>query len=85
MSSGTTGTTSSDWQNLQTCLQLAGQGGYHSTWVPATVQLFEFCVLFCLCCRRSEHKFNSGCGWPAFYDEIPGAVDRHEDSTFGMV
>jgi peptide methionine sulfoxide reductase MsrB len=33
---------------------------------------------------RSETKFNSGCGWPAFYDHIPGSVERHEDNNYGM-
>ncbi|KAI0793921.1 peptide methionine sulfoxide reductase msrB [Fomes fomentarius] len=33
---------------------------------------------------KSATKFKSGCGWPAFFDAIPGAVNRHEDRSFGM-
>ena len=28
---------------------------------------------------RSITKFNSGCGWPAFYEGIPGAINRNPD------
>jgi peptide-methionine (R)-S-oxide reductase len=43
----------------------------------------------CVVCRTplfdSGTKFESGTGWPSFYDVIEsGRVATHEDSTFGM-
>ncbi|OQU97697.1 hypothetical protein CLAIMM_03588 [Cladophialophora immunda] len=45
-------------------------------------------VYTCAACNaplyKANHKFKSGCGWPAYFDSIPGAVTRHTDSSFGM-
>lgn len=44
----------------------------------------------CVCCGAplftSEHKFDSGCGWPSFYQPKSDApIDEHLDRSHGMI
>ncbi|KAJ7210406.1 peptide methionine sulfoxide reductase msrB [Mycena pura] len=58
----------------------AGTGAYD--------KLYDEGVYHCAACNtplyKSTTKFNSGCGWPAFFDALPGAVTRHVDNAWGM-
>lgn len=33
---------------------------------------------------RSDAKFNSGTGWPSFFNPLPGAITEHVDTSHGM-
>ena len=50
-------------------------GMYDDFWLPG--------IYVCKRCNaplyRSESKFDAGCGWPSFDDEISGAVKRISD------
>ena len=34
--------------------------------------------------RQTEVNLLGGCRWPAYYDNIEGAVERHVDNAHGM-
>lgn len=50
---------------------------------------FEAGIFICRACENplyeSNTKFNSGCGWPSFDDEIEGAITHYEDLSNGRV
>jgi peptide-methionine (R)-S-oxide reductase len=61
---------------------LRGEGTEHAGSSPLNLEKREG-VYVCAGCGqplfKSETKYNSGTGWPSFYDALPGAVETKTD------
>ena len=64
----------------------------HGTEAPFSGQYYdnkESGIYNCICCGtplfESETKFDSGTGWPSYYESIEGAVTEIKDNSFGMI
>lgn len=83
--------TESEWEDELTPEQ------YHilrekGTELPFTGEydnVFDAGTYSCAACGTklfdSNTKFDAHCGWPSFYDALPGTIELHEDDSLGTV
>ena len=64
------------------------QAGTEAPFTGALLKNHDTGVYECAGCNQalfqSNTKFESGTGWPSFYQAIPGAITEHTDISFGM-
>ena len=64
----------------------------HGTEAPFSGKYYDYKgdgVYKCICCDaplfEAETKFDSGTGWPSYYEAIEDAVTEIKDSSHGMI
>jgi peptide-methionine (R)-S-oxide reductase len=86
------GASEEQWRQKLTPEQfrVARQGGTERAFTGAYWKSKDAGMYHCVCCGSelfsSATKFDSGTGWPSFWDGVtPGAITTLTDSTHGMV
>ena len=81
-----------EWKDLLTVEQykITRLKGTEPAGTGALCHAHEAGVYSCSCCDTelfdSTIKFESGSGWPSFFDSIaPGVIELHEDRSLGVV
>ena len=85
-------TTDDEWRERLTPEQfeVARKAGTERAFTGEYWDCHEDGTYTCVCCGAplfsSETKFESGSGWPSFWQPIEGApVEEHSDTSYGMV
>ena len=66
------------------------EAGTEPPWTGALLNEKRIGTFHCICCKtnlfRSDAKFNSGCGWPSFFEPLDGAnLLEIEDRSYGRI
>jgi peptide-methionine (R)-S-oxide reductase len=83
--------TEKEWQETLTPEQyrILREKGTERAFTGKYDKYFEKGTYTCAGCStplfESETKYDSGCGWPAFYQSLPEAIDETPDHSFGRV
>tara|TARA_B100001564_G_scaffold354019_1_gene363911 strand:+ start:24 stop:860 length:837 start_codon:yes stop_codon:yes gene_type:complete len=82
--------TDEEWKNKLTSAEyhILREKGTERPFTGKYDEFFEDGRYRCAGCDEelfiSETKYNSGCGWPAFYESLPNKIEESEDNSFGM-
>ena len=82
--------TDEEWKNKLTSAEyhILREKGTERPFTGKYDEFFEDGRYHCAGCDEelfiSETKYNSGCGWPAFYESLPNKIEESEDNSFGM-
>ncbi len=64
----------------------------HGTEAPFSGKLYDNKdegIYSCICCNKalfeSQTKFDSGTGWPSYYESIENSITEIKDNTHGMI
>lgn len=83
--------TKREWKNLLSDLEykVMRKQGTERAFTSPLDKLFDEGTYHCKGCDlalySSSHKFNSGTGWPSFWQALPGAISTKTDKKFFMV
>ncbi len=83
--------TEEEWKKIlpSDIFHIARQKGTERAWTSKFEAFQDIGTYFCAACGnplfKSDTKFESGCGWPSFYDPISkGSIIYTPDNTHGM-
>jgi peptide-methionine (R)-S-oxide reductase len=79
-----------EWRKVLTPAQfhILREAGTERPFTGAYWNAHDKAVYVCAACGnplfRSDEKFDSGTGWPSFFEAIPGHVETRTDTSLGM-